>query len=134
MNDEFYNAAFNEAERAKIERTHVVNEDNPEYSTKGGNDTEDDVFLLSIAEVEEYFVGSGDRQLKPTKYAIANGAWTYNGNAYWWLRSPGDFRIGPRESLPLVTSSILAALSSLMLIPSAPLCGSIWENNDLGAG
>ena len=91
LNEDFYHTAFNEAERAKIERTHVVNEDNSDYSTKGGNDTEDDVFLLSIAEAERYFRDSEDRQLKPTKYAKANGAWadSDNGNGWWWLRSPG---------------------------------------------
>ena len=99
LNNEFYNAAFNEAERAKIERTHVVNEDNPLYSTKGGNDTEDDVFLLSIAEAERYFRDSEDRQLKPTKYAIANGAYTNpdNGNGWWWLRSPGYYQFEAAE-------------------------------------
>ena len=30
--------------------------------------------------------------MKPTKYAIANRAYTNsdNGNGWWWLRSPGD--------------------------------------------
>ena len=94
LNEDFYHTAFNEAERAKIERKHVVNEDNSDYSTKGGNDTEDDVFLLSIAEAERYFRDSEDRKMKTTKYAIANGAWTNsgNGNAYWWLRSSGNFQ------------------------------------------
>ena len=67
-----------------------MNENNPKFSTKGGNDTEDHVFLLSIAEAEWYFKDGEERQLKPTKYAIANGAWTSNnGNGWWWLRSPG---------------------------------------------
>ena len=94
LTEDFYHTAFNEAERAKIERTHVVNEDNSDYSTKGGNDTEDDVFLLSIAEAERYFRDSEDRQLKPTNYAIANEAWTHSGtgNAWWWLRSPGHWQ------------------------------------------
>ncbi len=92
LNNEFYTTAFNEEERAKIKRTHVLNEDNPSYSTKGGIDTEDNVFLLSIAEAERYFRIIEDRKLKPTKYAIANGAWTSssNGNGWWWLRLPGD--------------------------------------------
>lgn len=91
LNNEFYDAAFNEEERSAIEKAHVANEDNPDFSTDGGNDTEDDVFLLSVAEALAYFRSREERKLKPTKYAIENGAWTNpdSGNGWWWLRSPG---------------------------------------------
>ena len=52
--------------------------------------TVDQVFLLSITEVNKYFSSDSARQCKPTDYAVANGAWENDsGNCWWWLRSPG---------------------------------------------
>ena len=63
---------------------------NPDYSTNPGNATQDQVFLLSITEVNKYFSSYSARQCKPTDYAVANGAWeSDSGNCLWWLRSPG---------------------------------------------
>ena len=62
---------------------------NPDYSTNPGNATQDQVFLLSITEVNKYFSSDSARQCKPTDYAVANGAWG-SGNFCWWLRSLGD--------------------------------------------
>ena len=91
LNDDFYNTAFSESERSEIETTYVVNDDNAEYGTDGGNDTSDKIFLLSIAEAEEYFSSDEARECEPTKYAVAEGAYenSDNGNCWWWLRSPG---------------------------------------------
>ncbi len=65
---------------------------NPDYTTDPGNATQDQVFLLSITEVNKYFSSDDARQCKPTDYADANGAYVNsdNGNYRWWLRSPGD--------------------------------------------
>lgn len=72
-------------------RTVTVSADkNPDYSTNPGNATQDQVFLLSITEVNKYFSSNSARQCKPTDYAVANGAWENDsGNCWWWLRSPG---------------------------------------------
>ena len=93
LNDEFYNTAFSESERSEIETTYVVNDDNAEYGTDGGNDTSDKIFLLSIAEAEEYFSSDEARECEPTKYAVAEGAYenSDNGNCWLWLRSPGYY-------------------------------------------
>ena len=64
---------------------------NPDYSTNPGNATQDQVFLLSITEVNKYFSSDSARQCKPTDYAVANGAWD-RGNCWWWLRSPGLYQ------------------------------------------
>ncbi|MFD0715521.1 DUF6273 domain-containing protein [Paenibacillus sp. GCM10027626] len=48
LNDGFYNAAFNAAEKQFIKTTHCT--DNGE----GCPDTEDKVFLLSVAEIKDY--------------------------------------------------------------------------------
>lgn len=78
LNGEFYNETFSEEEKAMIEVTRVINEDNPEYGTQGGNDTDDKVFLLSHSEVWEYF--GADAEDAQEKRAM--GEW-------WWTRSVG---------------------------------------------
>ncbi|NLX82379.1 MAG: TIR domain-containing protein [Clostridiales bacterium] len=92
LNDRFLNTAFSEEEQGAILTTNLQNEANPQYNTKGGNPTEDKVFLLSIAEAESLFGSDADRVAKNTDYAKAQGAYTDkdNGAGRWWLRSPGS--------------------------------------------
>ncbi|MCM1246564.1 MAG: fibronectin type III domain-containing protein [Roseburia sp.] len=100
----FLNHAFTEAERSAIKTTNVVNDDNPEYGTEGGNNTSDKVYLLSIDEVmnPDYGFTSSIARTK-TREAI-NTAYVADGgevgSSYmdsagsagdWWLRSPGDY-------------------------------------------
>ena len=73
LNGEFYNS-FSAEDKAKIALTHNTNLDNPEYGTDGGNDTEDYIYLLSIAEANA---------LSDTIRSNSSGS--------WWLRSPGDY-------------------------------------------
>ncbi|MBQ3683757.1 MAG: protein kinase [Succinimonas sp.] len=91
LNSEFLKTAFTEKEQSKIRLSEVVNDDNPEFDTRGGNNTRDRVFCLSLAEAERYFKNDGERKCKPTGYARNQGAWVDNSNGccYWWLRSPG---------------------------------------------
>ena len=102
LNGTFLNTAFTSAEQTAIKNTTVVNEDNPYYGTEGGVNTTDKVYLLSIAEAGntaygfngEFRTESEIREAKNTAYAKECGAWTststeYEGNGYWWLRSPG---------------------------------------------
>lgn len=90
LNNGFINAAFSADERTMIPTVTVSADKNPDYSTNPGNATQDQVFLLSITEVNKYFSSCGARQCKPTDYAVANGACEYDsGNCCWWLRSPG---------------------------------------------
>ena len=90
LNSDFYTTAFNDIEQSKIANTLVRTENNPEYGTAGGNDTEDKVFLLSIEEVESFFINDGERKAKTTKYA-EKACFLMNDERYawWWLRSPG---------------------------------------------
>lgn len=71
LNTDFYNQ-FSEEEKAMIAKTKLKNPDNPEYGTKGGNDTEDYIYLLSIDEAAAL-----------SEDIRACGTW-------WWLRSPGN--------------------------------------------
>jgi len=78
LNGEFYNS-FSSADQNRIISTNIVNSNNPEYGTAGGNNTIDNIFLLSIDEAQAYFADSSSR--------IAVNA---NGEvSWWWLRSPG---------------------------------------------
>ena len=85
LNVTFYNKAFSSDEQAAILTTSVDNGKNQGYSkwsTSGGNNTEDKVFLLSYAEANKYFgvtydsISNTKSRVAPTAYAIAQGAWT----------------------------------------------------------
>lgn len=106
LNNEFYNTAFSASEQKAIVAQTVVNAGNPNYDdVEGGNDTVDNVFLLSMEEVaySEYgFCGihstwSVSRGVLVSNYAYVMGAgsWQtsdsiFNGNVRWLLRSPGS--------------------------------------------
>lgn len=109
LNGTFYNKAFSSAEQAAILTTNVDNSKNQCYSgwsTSGGNNTQDKVFLLSYAEANKYFGVTYDNssntksRVAPTAYAIAQEAWTSSSNktadstdaGWWWLRSPGSYQ------------------------------------------
>ena len=99
LNGEFYNSsAFSNEDRSRIFEVTNVNENNQWYGTPGGENTLDKIFLLSIAEVVQYFGDSGqlaNPELAPSEWGIddqynSNRIATHNGEAYWWwLRSPG---------------------------------------------
>ena len=91
LNGEFLNEAFSAEEQMRIHTVTVEPAESPKYHTDPGNATEDQIFLISIAELEQYFPTDADRECKPTAYAIAVGAETKetNGNCWWWLRSLG---------------------------------------------
>ena len=93
LNNEFYTAAFNKSEKAKIQTSLIKNEDNSEHGTSGGNDTEDKVFLLSEKEAETLFSNDDERIAKATEYAEKSGVYVNEEKAVlWWLRSPGCSR------------------------------------------
>ena len=106
LNSDFLNAAFSDEEQTAIPVTDVDNSATQGYSdwkTNGGNDTQDQIFLLSYADANRYFgVTYSDSnniraRVQPTSYAIRQGAYTSFNNrtvnaatsGYWWLRSPG---------------------------------------------
>lgn len=109
LNNAFYNKAFNSAEQTAILITNVDNSKNQCYSgwsTSGGNNTQDKVFLLSYAEANKYFgvpYGNSSNtksRVAQTAYAIAHGTWASSSNktadgtdaGWWWLRSPGNYQ------------------------------------------
>ena len=103
LNTDFYHTAFDDTEKDLI--VQVTNE-NPDgtsfwenigrevYSSIGGNDTQDNVFLLSLYEAQEYLglSGDGNADCTCTATAYANSRDTYSpgGKCWWWLRTPGE--------------------------------------------
>ena len=94
LNDNFYNTAFNNEEKARILTTTVDNSaastgDNPNIYACAN--TSDQVFLLSYVEATNTaynLVTNASRQLGPSDYAKSQGVYTSGGYNYWWLRSP----------------------------------------------
>ena len=99
LNETFLNDAFYKEQQLYISETVITNEDNKKYSTSGGGDTKDRIFLLSIAEAEAYFLDDEARKCAPTQYSISHGAEVRNiasektkdgeATGWWWLRTPG---------------------------------------------
>ena len=94
--DNFIGAAFSEKEQKAIAETEVVNDDNPTYGTEGGDNTNDKIFLLSIAEAnnDSYFADNNSRIATNTAYVagggkIGDGMLGVGEADNWWLRSPG---------------------------------------------
>lgn len=92
LNNDFVDAAFSDYERAAIPTVIVSADRNSEYNTRPGNATKDQVFLLSLAEANEFFESDSARQCVATRYAIANAVReNEKGEIYrWYLRSPGS--------------------------------------------
>ncbi len=80
LNGSFYNYAFSDEEKSLIKNTKISTPDNENYGTKGGNDTNDYLFLLSYEEMTKYFGGKNHSSTCPYMYGMTG---------YWWLRSPG---------------------------------------------
>ena len=99
----FIDAAFSSDEQVAIADTYVYNKTqsngtsnpNPYYSTSGGEDTTDRIFLLSIEEANNrnYFPnGNNSRKSTNTAYVASYSDMYGVGEAdSWWLRSPGRY-------------------------------------------
>ena len=101
LNNNFYNLAFDDADKGRIETTLVDN--SPESSLYKGEkhsceDTTDNIYLLSLKEATSLlFQNEEERITKATDLAkcmidyngLSTDRSTY-GNAAWYLRSPDD--------------------------------------------
>ena len=102
LNNDFKNTAFSADEQKKIPVVSLANKGNTYWKTKDKNNTNDQVFCLSVEEMEAYFGGydtyDSEKQsgansrlmCKPTKYA-SNNSWISinkdDGDCFWWLRT-----------------------------------------------
>lgn len=99
LNREFLITYFSQEEKAMIETVQLKNYANPWYTSPNGNDsdTEDNIFLLSLEEVVQYFGDSGklfSHRKKENEicdeFNHARAACDdYGSAASWALRTPG---------------------------------------------
>ena len=86
LNNDFINSAFSNEEKSLIPTVTVYADKNSTYSTDSGNNTLDQVFLLSIPQANDYF-SDGEGKCPPSRYAKSRGV---NPLLYfYWLRTPG---------------------------------------------
>ncbi len=106
LNGEFYDK-FSAADRSRIIPVINRNPDNQWYGSKGGADTRDNIFLLSLEEVTcQYFGDSSSKLYNPKKNQrywferkdennskritrLEGEEWCN----WWWLRTPGRVNI-----------------------------------------
>jgi serine/threonine protein kinase len=88
--------SFAKTEQTAIIEVFNVNSNNQWYGTKGGDNTAEKIFLLSIDEVLLYFGDSGQVIDRPggayyirDQYGDARKAKYRDDWSWWWLRSPG---------------------------------------------
>ncbi|MBQ4396355.1 MAG: protein kinase [Clostridia bacterium] len=91
LNGEFLQLAFGTMRPSQLALVTNRNRENPKYRTKGGNDTNDRVFLLSTEEVNRYFSSDKDRIAQMTDYVNHQQSPNKAASKWWWLRTPGDY-------------------------------------------
>lgn len=91
LNHDFLNSAFTEEERERIIVVNNKNELNPRFGTDSGNQTLDQIFCLSIDEVNRFLLKQNNRDGITTVFARTNGAYAYKEDfsGWWWLRTSG---------------------------------------------
>ncbi len=92
LNNDFYSSAFSDYEKSKIDATRLINHDNPAYNVpKGGKNTTDKVFILSLNEGMFYLKTDDLLHAKATTHVINQNASVGSDTDYgiWWLRTPG---------------------------------------------
>lgn len=125
LNDKFLSTAFSSSEQAMIPTVTITAEDEVLYKDGAGyiidpgEDTQDKVFALSIAEAQIYLGNSWfekgsdnndypNAYCKATPHAISQGLWVvdydgdaaewakeaWDGNCFWWLRGPAICNLG----------------------------------------
>jgi hypothetical protein len=96
-----------------ISTTSVVNDGNSHYGTIGCGITEDNIFLLSLAETEKYFFDESARKL-----------YLNNIPCRWWCRTPGSSN----------KNAVIIDVEGCPLFPGVPVefeCGvrpAMWIN------
>ena len=107
LNGSFYTNSFDETEKCYILLSDIDAESSAAHDVDGGNDTQDNVFLLSFNEAEAYFETDEARIAKASAKAVANGGQCFDSRTKseaasapeqaddymaltWWLRTPGS--------------------------------------------
>ena len=83
---------FTPEEKSSILVSRVKADPNPDFASDSGEDTEDRVFCLSLAEIDRYFDSREDAFAAPTDYARMKGlilSADPPGYCSYWLRTAG---------------------------------------------
>ncbi|MBR6288091.1 MAG: hypothetical protein IKR19_01970, partial [Acholeplasmatales bacterium] len=110
LNNNFYNTSFNSIQKAKIEETEVKNDAySTGYTTNSYacDDTNDNIFLLSVQELANYSEINPIIKATGTDYALCQNLFvnTDSGSSKtssWLLRSPGSSSKTSPKSVVLV--------------------------------
>jgi len=89
------------------------NNANPQYNVKNGKDTQDNVFLLSLEEVNLYFA---DNSVRAARYE--NGAF-----GWWWLRSAG---LQENLAATVISDGSIAYAGSGVNYPNRGIRPAMW--------
>lgn len=91
LNENFFTAAFNSTEQARIYSGELVTLKNP-LTDRGDCTTEDKVFMLSCEEARDLFESDSARRASATATAITNGVRVsaVSGSSSYWLRTSGE--------------------------------------------
>ena len=102
LNNDFYNTAFNDEEKAKIGKSHLNNESTHDVGDKyDSEDTDDNIFILSFYDATNSKYGFNSkrdwadqaRKFQGTDYAKCQGLYTEGGNAWWYLRTAATSKL-----------------------------------------
>ncbi len=130
----FLDYAFSDSEQSAIKDTALVNADDDKYGTDGGEDTTDQVYLLSKNDMvnpdygfsEDLNARDKGRCTEPTEYVVTRG-----GSERWWLRSPGD---GNKKAWTVSSIGMSGGDIDHVIISVRPAlhlnlaCRSCWSN------
>ena len=94
LNETFYRTAFTPAEQLLIPLTDVETVGNSASNTRGGENTQDHVYILSFNELLAFAYFNPKLEsiyAYPTAYAISQGAEYHDSwqTSPWWIRTPG---------------------------------------------
>ena len=98
LNETFLSEAFTEMEQKAVLSSMIANDAKTQHSEWGSMeslDTEDQLFVLSVKEANDFFSDKKDRKVIGTEFARSKGAKFLGfttiayGETDWWLRSPG---------------------------------------------
>lgn len=155
LNGSFFEGAFSSGEQKAIMQWHVETEDNSYYTNggKGGGDTEDYVYLLSIEDMtndrygfcSDVSANSISRRLQPSDYAHARGVWRTDSGGVaqrdddgpWWLRSPGGagtYAANVAYDGFVNRNGQYASYSNCGVLPVLHIDLSLWSVADDGTG
>ena len=99
LNNEFLSEAFSANEQERIPTVTVSTDRNPNYVTSPGNETQDQVFVLSVTEAKNLFSTNEERKCETPEWAKSQG---YPIDyCFWWLRTPG----GAAHAVAVVNNS-----------------------------